>query len=448
MRPSPRREASLRVLDRVGIRWGTAASVALAIVACSATARTRNGDGRDRRPTTTRTSNGALAPGSASQRMVRIALARGAAQVRLTSDGEWTIYAADGRTTLALPRPRESWILERTGSVISARREDSRAVSQRDMPMIVRPVDDRGTVTFNGRRWRGELAIQVTDGGLLVVNRVRMDDYLKGVVPLEIGTNAPADAAAAEAQAVAARSYAYMHLMGPGRSYDMVATVADQVYGGVNAETSLGNQAVDATAGLLLLYEGRVVNAPYHATCGGSTAEPGDAWRAGPEPYLKRVSDEIPGTDRYYCDWAPKYRWTRIFSADELRESIARYVRTLPGAGGGVKRVQAVTVTDVTPGGRVATLTVNTDRGSRALQGDAIRSALRTSSGEMLYSTYFSLYAAPGDSEVQGLTLHGGGNGHGVGMCQAGAIGRARAGQDFRTILRTYYPGTTVGPVE
>jgi stage II sporulation protein D len=49
---------------------------------------------------------------------------------------------------------------------------------------------------------------------------------------------------------------------------------------------------------------------------------------------------------------------------------------------------------------------------------------------------------------VESLTLHGGGNGHGVGMCQAGAIGRARAGQDFRTILGTYYPGTTVGPID
>jgi stage II sporulation protein D len=358
------------------------------------------------------------------------------------------MFAADGRTTLALPRPRETWLLERDGSLVSARREDSRAVSQRDTPIIARPVDAGGTITFNGRRWRGELAISVTDAGLLVVNRVRMDDYLRGVVPLEIGTRALADAAAAEAQAVAARSYAYMHLMGPSRLYDMLATVADQVYGGMNAETSLGNQAVDATAGLLLLYDGRVVNAPYHATCGGSTAEPGEAWRAGPEPYLKSVSDEIPGTDRYYCDWAPKYRWTRIYSSDELRESIARYVRTLPGGGGGVKRVRSVAVADVTPGGRVATLAVETDRGSWALRGDAIRSALRTTSGEMLYSTYFSLYAVPGDGEVQALTLHGGGNGHGVGMCQAGAIGRARAGQDFRTILRTYYPGTTVGPVE
>jgi stage II sporulation protein D len=391
---------------------------------------------------------GALAPGSVSLRVVRIALAPRAPEVRFTADGEWSLYAGDGRTPLALPRPRESWVLARDGAGISARREDSRPVSLRDAPIIARPAAEGGTITFNGRRWRGELAISLGESGLLVVNRVRMDDYLKGVVPLEIGTRALADLAAAEAQAVAARSYAYMHLAGPSRAYDMMATVADQVYGGVNAETSLGTRAVESTAGLLLQYDGRVVSAPYHATCGGSTAEPGDAWRAGAEPYLRRVSDEIPGTGRYYCEWAPKYRWTQSYSATELRDAIARYVRGLPGGGGGVVRIRDLSVTEVTPAGRVATLTVQTDNGRWSLRGNEIRSALRTSGGEMLYSTYFSLYTAPGTNEVQSVLLRGGGNGHGVGMCQAGAIGRARAGQDFRTILRTYYPGTTVGAID
>jgi stage II sporulation protein D len=418
-------------------------TAALAAVACAG-ARTRV-QGR-----TSTASSGALAPGNVSLRVVRIVLATRVPEVRLTSDGDWSLYGADGRMPLAMLPALQSWLLQRDGAQISARTEDSSPLPVRDTPIVARPLAEGGTITFNGKRWRGELAISVAEsGGLLVVNRVRMDDYLKGVVPLEIGTRALADLAAAEAQAVAARSYAYMHLGGPGRPYDMLATVADQVYGGANAETAVGTQAVDGTAGLLLQYDGRVVSAPYHATCGGSTAEPGDAWRSGREPYLQRVSDVIPGTGRYYCEWAPKYRWTQSYSATELRESIARYVRALPGGGGGsVGRVRSVSVTDVTPAGRVATLTVETDRGSWQLRGNEIRSALRTPSGELLYSTYFSLYAAPGTNEVQSVLLRGGGNGHGVGMCQAGAIGRARAGQDFRTILRTYYPGTTVGPID
>jgi stage II sporulation protein D len=224
--------------------------------------------------------------------------------------------------------------------------------------------------------------------------------------------------------------------------------VSDQVYGGAGAETRVGNAAVEATTGLVLLYGGHVVNAPYFSTCGGTTAEPQDVWRTSPEPYLKRVSDQIPGTNRYYCQDAPKYRWTRVFSREALRENVAKYLRTLPGSNANISSVRSVTVTDVTPAGRVALLTVETDRGTLALRGNEMRSALRLPSGELLYSTYFSVDAVSGRDGVETLTLVGGGNGHGVGMCQAGAIGRARAGQDFRTILRTYYPGTTVGTID
>jgi stage II sporulation protein D len=358
------------------------------------------------------------------------------------------MFASDGVTLVALPNPGERWVLEQDGRLVSARREDSRAVPLRESPVVVRPLDAGGTVAFNGRRWRGELLVSMTDDGLMVVNRLRMDDYVRGVVPLEIGTTAQADAAAVEAQAVTARSYAVTRLGDGRRSYDMTATTQDQVYGGVDAETPVGNASVDATQGLVLLYRGSVVNAPYHANCGGSTAAPQDSWRASAEPYLQRVSDQIPGTNRFYCDQAPRFRWTRTFTGDELREAVGRYVRSLPGGAGGITAVTNVAVTAVTPAGRVGTLTIDTDRGRWALRGNEIRAALRSPAGELLYSTYFSVDVVAGRRGVERLLLSGGGNGHGVGMCQSGAIGRARAGQDFRTILRTYYPGTTVGTIE
>ncbi|HEV7990777.1 MAG TPA: SpoIID/LytB domain-containing protein [Gemmatimonadaceae bacterium] len=390
----------------------------------------------------------ARGPRDASERVVRILLSARQQQVRLTSNGGWRMYAADGVTLVALPEPGERWVLEREGMVVSARREDSRTVPLRDSPVIVRPTDSGGSISFNGKRWRGELSVSTSEDGLLVVNRARMDDYLRGVVPLEIGTAATADAAAVEAQAVTARSYAVTHLAGARRAYDMTATVQDQVYGGVDAETHVGDLAVAATEGLVLLYGGAVVNAPYHANCGGITAEPQDSWRASSEPFLRRVSDQIPGTDRFYCDQAPRFRWTRTFNGDELRQTIDRYVRSLPGGGGGAGAITNIAVATVTPAGRVATLTVDSDRGHWSLRGNEIRSALRSAGGDLLYSTYFSLEAVPGRSGIGRLTLRGGGNGHGVGMCQSGAIGRARAGQDFRTILRTYYPGTTVGTIQ
>jgi stage II sporulation protein D len=419
--------------------------VALAVTACSAVTR------RPVRVSTT--SAGDVAPrargGRASLRVVRIALARGATQARLESDGLWTFQTADGSALADTPRPGEGWTVEAQGGQLVLRRDDGTVARPGVASIVARPGDGGGFLKFAGRRWRGELWIGVDDAGrLLVVNRVPMDDYLKGVVPLEIGTRAMGDFAAAEAQAVAARSYAYMHLVGPGRAYDMLATVSDQVYGGVDAETLLGNQAVENTSGLVLLYDGRVVNAPYHGNCGGFTAEPGDSWRSGPEPYLQRVSDQIPGTDRFYCESGPRFRWTRRYTGEELRQSIVRYLRTVPQAPESVGSVRGVAVTEVTPTGRVAALTVDTDRGRWTMRGNEIRAAFRTTSGEMLYSTYFSVDAVEASGVVQSLELRGGGNGHGIGMCQSGAIGRARAGQDFRTILTTYYPGTTIGTID
>jgi stage II sporulation protein D len=389
-----------------------------------------------------------VSPRDASLRIVRVALARQVETVELTADAGWMLFASDGATPLAMTQPGERWVLERDGTRIAAHRTDSRPVSLRDTLVVARSTEGEGTIQFNGRRYRGELLLRATDGGIMVVNRLPMDAYLRGVVPREIGTSDASDLAAVEAQAVAARSYAYTRLAGPSRPYDLVATVQDQVYGGATSETRAGNEAVAQTAGLVLLYDGRVVNAPYHANCGGFTAAPEDSWNVDSEPYLRRVSDRIPGTDRYYCDWAPNFRWTRRYSGDQLRASVARYVRGLPGGSAAITRVRNVRVTNVTPVGRVAALAVDTDRGSWTLRGNQIRQALRLPSGEMLYSTYFSVDADVRGGEVKSLVLDGGGNGHGIGMCQSGAIGRARAGQDFRTILATYYPGTTVGTVE
>ena len=213
----------------------------------------------------------------------------------------------------------------------------------------------------------------------------------------------------------------------------------------------MGNTAVEATPGLVLLYDGRVVNAPYHANCGGTTAAPRGLVARGAEPYLRRVSDQIPGTDRFYCDRAPRFRWTRVYRRRRAaRAGRALRARRCPAAPAGVgARDERRGDGRSRRRGRVGTLTVDTDRGSWSLRGNEIRSVLRAAGGELLYSTYFSVDVDVGAATAwRRSRCSGGGNGHGVGMCQSGAIGRARAGQDFRTILRTYYPGTTVGTIQ
>jgi stage II sporulation protein D len=95
----------------------------------------------------------------------------------------------------------------------------------------------------------------------------------------------------------------------------------------------------------------------------------------------------------------------------------------------------------------VGVLDVETDKGIFTLRGNDIRYVMRVPGGEMLPSTYFSVEPEVRDGALARVTFRGQGYGHGVGMCQWGAIGRARAGQSFRAILGTYYPGTSVGSV-
>jgi len=293
-----------------------------------------------------------------------------------------------------------------------------------------------------------------TDTAILVVNRVALEDYLRGVVPIEIGTRAPNDSAAVQAQAVAARSYAVVRRReGRARPFDLSSAPSDQAYGGADVEQPRSDAAIAATAGLVLAFNGRVVRAPYHSTCGGRTAAPSEVWQGGrDEGYLQGVSDRVPGSDRAWCDISPRFHWERAFPGTALEEAVDRYVRgngtavlVAGGAGRGARGVRGVRVEQQTPTGRVATLAIDTDAGTLRLRGNAIRYALRSVGGEILNSTYFSLEPVIGrDGRLMQLTVRGGGNGHGVGMCQWGAIGRARAGQSAAAILAAYYPGTSL----
>ena len=384
--------------------------------------------------------------------LVRVALRVARDTAALDASGPWRLLDAPGGV-LVRARAAERWVIERRGRQLRARRGDGTATSWQNGALTQFP-DDGGLTRAGTKSYRGALAFVATDSGILLVNQLPLEDYLRGVVPLEIGERGPAERAAVEAQAVAARSYTVTRLAaarsGGARSpnFDLLSSVSDQVYGGRDAERPFADAAVLATAGLVLRIGTRVVNAPFYSTCGGETAAAEDVWRTDGESHLRRVSDRIPGTDRFYCDIAPRFAWTRAFTATELDVVVRRYLAAYAAVGsGGPGRVTDLVVDGRTPSGRVANLIVRTDRGSYAVRGNDSRSVLRSSGGELLNSAYFSVTTERAGGRLVRAVIRGNGYGHGVGMCQWGAIGRARAGQDTRTILRTYYPGTTVGPI-
>jgi stage II sporulation protein D len=217
----------------------------------------------------------------------------------------------------------------------------------------------------------------------------------------------------------------------------------------VDAEKPLPDTAIATTSDVVVLYNGQPITTPYHSTCGGSTAGVSEVWYDQPDqPYLRPVSDRIPGSNNYYCDPSPRFSWTQAYDAAGLRAVMEKYLANYTNA----PKTNLGRVTDVreqgrTASGRVAALTVQTESGSYTLRGNDIRFVLRDPKGAILNSTLFTLSVASSGGEVSSLTLSGRGYGHGIGMCQWGAIGRARAGQDYRTILETYYPGTTIGRI-
>jgi stage II sporulation protein D len=311
-------------------------------------------------------------------------------------------------------------------------------------------VTENRFVVANGRRYRGRINITSGRGGLTVVNRVNVESYVAGVVGPEIGARRPDEVAAVLAQAVVSRSFAVKNR---GRweafGFDAYADTRDQVYLGVAVETNQVWDAVRRTAGQVLRYNGDVIDAYFHSTCGFSTAGVEEAFATSrTRPYLRPVSDargDGAGGGHYYCDISPRFRWREEWDASKLRAILSRTLPTVtPLSGDGLQRITDVTVSRTTRSGRVGELRIVFERGDIRVAGPDVRSVLRPDADRLLSSAAFQLTVTKANGEVTRLVAAGAGSGHGVGMCQWGAIGRARAGQDYRAILTTYFPGTKI----
>jgi stage II sporulation protein D len=419
----------------------------LGVVACVTLSSPRGGGGAANVPVVRGTfKNGA-------EQRVRIALETIAKTGTVSATGSWGVLDHGGRGLVTRSLANEELSVASLGDCNGAgfcewMLSFTPRVTPGKGPVVIRPLTPSSFVMWNGKRYRGELVLAATDSGLLVVNDVPMDGYLRGVVPLEIGNRTSAEFAAVQAQAVAARTYAYKHLTS-SRAFDMYATVQDQVYGGVDAEKPQADTAIMTTRDVVVLYNGQPITTPYHSTCGGSTAGVSEVWYDQPDqPYLRPVSDRIPGSDNYYCESSPRFSWTQSYDAAGLRAVMEKYLATYSNAPkNGVGKITDIKEQGRTPSGRIAALTVQTESGSYTLRGNDIRFVLRDPKGAILNSTYFSFTKETSGGEVSSLSVNGRGYGHGIGMCQWGAIGRARAGQNYRTILETYYPGTTIGRI-
>jgi len=168
---------------------------------------------------------------------------------------------------------------------------DDKLVSlSRDSDLYFIPANPQSFLTLNGRSYRGFLTMAGTPKGIVVVNHVNLEDYLKSVVPGELSPGQFGALEALKAQAVAARTYALKNL-GAFKSlgFDLVNTPRSQLYLGMQSESSMSTRAVEETKGVVMRYRGELINALYTSTCGGRTEDAENVFSGRPVPYLKGV---------------------------------------------------------------------------------------------------------------------------------------------------------------
>ncbi len=349
--------------------------------------------------------------------------AGGASIARSAADVPWTFSAdADGR--------------------IRGTSDEGGAVGPVEGPVVVR-AEEGANVRIGGHEYRGTALVRSAgDGRVTGVNVLDLEAYLLGVVPSEIPSLA---IEAVKAQAVAARTYALGNWGSRStQGFDFYATVADQVYGGVEREDPMAARAVRETRGEIVTYGGAPILAYYHSTCGGRTAAIEQVWNRPPQPYLRSVSDAKPGSG-YYCDISHRFDWQEAWSADLLRTVVAPQLAAYFGVStADVAPIEDVEVEARTTSGRVGTLRIRAGGRDWRVHGDSIRWILRPAADRILNSVLFDVQQERSAGRVTRLVVNGHGWGHGIGMCQMGAIGRAQAGQSYRQILQAYYSGTEV----
>lgn len=266
----------------------------------------------------------------------------------------------------------------------------------------------------------GDLHVYFNNSELSIVNVLNLEEYVKGVVPSEM--NATWHVEALKVQAVAARTYAlYQQAARRGQDYDVVATIQDQVYRGRAVVHERVNQAVEATRGLAVTFQGAPIFAAFSSTAAGPTEDASTVW-SKELPYLKGVECPFDGE-------SPYYQWKATFRIHQLE-------RRLKAEGVSVGTIATLTPSAYSRAGRVKYLRILHSTGELLLRGEEFR---RIVGYGVIPSTQFSIETFGPD-----VVLSGFGFGHAVGLCQWGVKQQAELGHSFLDILAYYYPGTDV----
>jgi stage II sporulation protein D len=286
--------------------------------------------------------------GPAPVASLRVLLVEGAKSLTLASARAWTVVDAEGASHALAPGKLKLGV----GLKIAGE------------PLVPPLLFESGGVPLQvaGKPYRGSITVQKdAKGKLQAIDLVGLEDYLKGVVPAEMPSSWPTEAL--KVQAVAARSYALAERT-PAKAYDLYADTRSQVYLGVATERPSTTAAIDATAGQVVTYAGKVATTYFSSSSGGQTAAASESFSKG-VPYLQSVAD--PYDSSPYKDWTDTVDGTRAAKALGLK--------------GVVLDLAPVTG----PSGRVVTAALTLPTGQSIVTGSQLRAALG------LRSTWFTI---------------------------------------------------------
>ncbi|HNW28492.1 MAG TPA: SpoIID/LytB domain-containing protein [Spirochaetota bacterium] len=344
--------------------------------------------------------------GDADNYPVRILIVKAAGSVTISSKSAMKI----SRNSMAINAP--------IGSVISG----TYTPWMITCTLKIEPGND--PILVNGQPYRGSMILRRQNESLQVINLTVIDEYLLSVVPGEIP--ASWDRESLKAQAVAARTFTYYHLKSGNdrdEAYDLDATAATQVYRGMNDEKPQTTEAVRATAGQIMVYDGKPILSYFHSTCGGKTVDARYVWEKSRLPYLQGVTCG-------FCKDSTKYNWEATLNIAEIRSGLMKKYPAI----GSISAVSFRKKDD-----RVVEVAIAHSRGVIRMNGNDFRLLFPA---EKIRSLYFV-----SKKEKDRLVLKGHGWGHGVGLCQWGARGMAMRGYDYKDILRHYYTGVSIKSV-
>ena len=362
---------------------------------------------------------------AAWQPEILVGLSSGQSQVRLSANVPTVLRSPDSASVLQKFKADTAIAIAMINGTITVNGTPLKVQAVQGLDLIA--PDSRNlagqVTTINGKNYRGAVRLQNRNGRLTVINRVTVEEYLRGVVPEEMPPEWNMEAL--KAQSVAARTFAlknrHRHVKD---GYDLCAVNHCQQYGGIAAERTATNQAIAATRGEAVVYKGQPIDALFHTDSGGMTENSENVWGSS-IPYLRSVTEVYPHTQA----------WDKNITADDLKAILARHGKTLDS----LKRItlsslDAGKAADRTASGRVRSVRFDGNKGQVTVSGNDLRSWLG------LRSTLFQMTLR---NDVVFITGYGWG--HGLGLSQWGAKAFADVKHmKYTDILSHYYTGTNL----